>query len=1229
MIRKKITQITHPCPNFFRNPDRTKQKKFLAFFLLPLAYFFLPSLVRAQSIVPAADSTGTVVTPTGNQIDITGGQLSSDGTNLFHSFSQFNLNQNQIANFLSNPSIQNILGRVSSGEASIINGLIQVTGGNSNLFLLNPAGIVFGSNASLNVPASFTATTATGISFGNNWFNAMGVVDYPALNGTPNTFAFNTSTPGAIVNAGNLAVGQGQNLTLLGGTAVSTGQLSAPGGHITVAAIPGSHWVRLSQPGSVLSLDIQPPTGSGSQPENWTLPIASLPELLTGGNVGNATGLAINSNGTVQLTNSGIPVETGDVVVQNVNAQTAILSANRNLTLVESQLVTSGNLTLLAKDTVRVRDSVTNPFLAQAGGNLYIQGDRHIDILALNHPQTPFTSGGQLSLVSNGDISGDAHFASNGFSILNLAGEPGNFVSLYDPIISSNGDVTFGNYTGVALKVESTGSITAGNIRINGPDTALLPGSDPDIPILQSSPALILRAGLTTLANASNVPLQQGQTTFSSTSSGTSSSLATITVGNIDTSDQGQGSAGPVILAAPGNITTNNITSNDQAPGDAGSVTLNSEGGNIITGDILANDQGPGNAGSITLTAGGTITTGITDVENQGPGNNGTVSITQGNAPSPNPSPSPSPNPSPSPSPSTSPNPIPVPTPSPTSNSSTTNTGGSPTSANSGGTSSNTGGSSTSTNSGGTTSNTGGSSTSTNNGGTTSNTGGSSTSANNGGTTSNTGGSSTSANNGGTTSNTGGSPTSTDSGNANAPGGGTTNTDGRAEEPTQASTNAAQSNSDATSASASAESQLFSRLEGLFSQQYQDYFGLPADTPVSTLADARNILLNIEQATGVKPALIYVAFLPQNASREKMASQELSKENPVSQSKNSDRLELLVVTAQGVPIRTQIEGATRSQVLKVADEFRSEVTRSRRDKSYLAPARQLYQWLVAPVEADLKARGIENVSMVMDMGLRSLPIAALHDGQQFLIEKYSVGLMPSLTLTDTRYKNIKNSQVLAMGASQFIEQKPLPAVPLELSTITDSVWQGEFFLNEAFTLGNLKAQRQQQPFGIIHLATHASFQAGSPSNSYIQLWDTKLRLNQLRQLGWNNPPVELLVLSACQTALGNQDAELGFAGLAVQAGVKSTLGSLWFVSDEGTLGLMTEFYQQLKQTPIKAEALRQTQLAMLKGQVYVKENQLVTSHQSASLPAELAQIGDKNFQHPYFWAAFTLVGNPW
>ncbi|HAJ63081.1 MAG TPA: hypothetical protein DCP31_30805 [Cyanobacteria bacterium UBA8543] len=119
--------------------------------------------LHAQPITPASDGTGTVVTPNGNRFDIQGGSLSQDDANLFHSFQQFGLDSGQIANFISNHSIRNILGRVVGGDASMINALIQVTGGNSSLFLMNPAGIIFGKDARLNVPASFTATTATGI----------------------------------------------------------------------------------------------------------------------------------------------------------------------------------------------------------------------------------------------------------------------------------------------------------------------------------------------------------------------------------------------------------------------------------------------------------------------------------------------------------------------------------------------------------------------------------------------------------------------------------------------------------------------------------------------------------------------------------------------------------------------------------------------------------------------------------------------------------------------------------------------------------------------------------------------------------------------------------------------------------------------------------------------------------------------------------------------------------
>lgn len=190
--------------------------------VIPLGITIFHDPIQAQTPPITAESgsqgTGTTVTNNVNQFDISGGTRA--GGNLFHSFAQFGLNQNQIANFLANPNIQNILGRVVGGNPSVINGLIKVTTqggiGNPNLFLMNPSGIIFGSNSSLNVPASFTATTATGIGFNNSWFNASGQNNYAALTGNPHAFAFTTTQPGAIINAGNLNVSQG-DLTLLGG----------------------------------------------------------------------------------------------------------------------------------------------------------------------------------------------------------------------------------------------------------------------------------------------------------------------------------------------------------------------------------------------------------------------------------------------------------------------------------------------------------------------------------------------------------------------------------------------------------------------------------------------------------------------------------------------------------------------------------------------------------------------------------------------------------------------------------------------------------------------------------------------------------------------------------------------------------------------------------------------------------------------------------------------------
>ncbi|MEQ9368053.1 MAG: CHAT domain-containing protein [Coleofasciculus chthonoplastes F3-SA18-01] len=452
---------------------------------------------------------------------------------------------------------------------------------------------------------------------------------------------------------------------------------------------------------------------------------------------------------------------------------------------------------------------------------------------------------------------------------------------------------------------------------------------------------------------------------------------------------------------------------------------------------------------------------------------------------------------------------------------------------------------------------------------------------------------------------------------------------------------AAVSSTTNTTTSPAAETEV-AQQEDNFTNAYENYLGV-RNTRTVTPQETKAQLNQIEQITGIKPALIYAFFKPQTPTPEKpnpkdkneilwqfnpsTPQQQQFSTNPNPQP--TDQLVLVLVTASGDIIRRPVPGATREKVLQQVQQLRRAVTDVRIPRPYKPSAQQLYEWLISPIEEELKAQDINNLSFVMDSGLRSLPIATLYDGNQFIIENYSVGLMPSFSLTDTRYVDIRNANILAMGASQFEEQNPLPAVPQELSMITNQLWSGESFLNQSFTLENLKQARDNQSFGILHLATHGEFKPGKPSNSYIQFWNTRLTLDKLRELQLDNPPVELMVLSACRSALGDEQAELGFTGLAVQAGVKSALGSLWYVSDTGTLGLMTTFYQQLKQDPIKAEALRQAQLAMMRGEVELDGDELVTPSARISLPEELRNQGTINLTHPYYWSAFTLVGNPW
>lgn len=411
------------------------------------------------------------------------------------------------------------------------------------------------------------------------------------------------------------------------------------------------------------------------------------------------------------------------------------------------------------------------------------------------------------------------------------------------------------------------------------------------------------------------------------------------------------------------------------------------------------------------------------------------------------------------------------------------------------------------------------------------------------------------------------------------------------------------------------------RVEDQLTQEFIDHFELQNVT-ILDLEQVRQLLRQIEEQTGVKTALLYLNFV-----------------QPSNVSDSSEKvLQLLLVTADLEPILLQLPNVSQSEVLNTSQTWLSEITNPRRREStnYLRQSQQLYQWFISPIVANLEEVGIDNLVFLSESGLRALPVAALHDGNEFIISKYSVGLMPSISLTNSRYQSVTDAKILAMGASEFEEQSPLPGVPLELSVIANTLWEGNSLLNPQFTLENLQAERNNYPFELIHLATHAEFQPGKPNNSYIQLWgDGKLTLDQMRLLQWDDPTVELLVLSACRTAVGDREAELGFAGLAIASGAKSALASLWYVSDQGTLGLMSEFYWQLRSLPInelfpiKAEAIRQAQLQMIAGNVKTESGQLFGSFGSIPLSAELAGAGDMVFSHPYFWSSFNLIGSPW
>lgn len=295
----------------------------------------------------------------------------------------------------------------------------------------------------------------------------------------------------------------------------------------------------------------------------------------------------------------------------------------------------------------------------------------------------------------------------------------------------------------------------------------------------------------------------------------------------------------------------------------------------------------------------------------------------------------------------------------------------------------------------------------------------------------------------------------------------------------------------------------------------------------------------------------------------------------------------------------------QSQVESLLEQLLQSLNPAFSNKQRLRVSQQVYDWLIRPAEAQLAESGVKTLVFVPDGSLRNLPMAVLHDGQHYLVEKYSIAVSQGLQLLQPRSLIRKRLKVLLGGLTEARQGfSALPAVQSELNQIASEV-RSKVLLNQNFIKTALEAQIYAEPFPIIHLATHAQFSSNA-ENTFLLTWDGRINVKDLDRLlrgreREDTNPIELLVLSACQTAVGDKRAALGLAGLAVRSGTRSTLATLWSVRDQSTAELMAEFYRELAQTEVnKAEALRQAQLALLKKPKY---------------------------EHPFYWAPFVLVGN--
>jgi CHAT domain-containing protein len=314
-----------------------------------------------------------------------------------------------------------------------------------------------------------------------------------------------------------------------------------------------------------------------------------------------------------------------------------------------------------------------------------------------------------------------------------------------------------------------------------------------------------------------------------------------------------------------------------------------------------------------------------------------------------------------------------------------------------------------------------------------------------------------------------------------------------------------------------------------------------------------------------------------------------------------DRLELLV--SFGTEQRQFTAPVTEPALRNEVQRFR-ELLEKRTTNEYLVPARQLYDQIIRPLDPLLTEHRIDTLVIVPDSVLRIIPFAALHDGRKFLIERYATAIAPSMHLIDPKPLGAGPRVALVLGISQSVQGfGDLPNVVREVNAVHE-IEGGKELVNDAFTGASFAGELKSVPYNIVHIASHGQFNA-DPKQTFLLAYDGQLNIDQLetdiKYSDRRDKVLELLVLSACETATGDDRAALGLAGVALKAGARSALASLWYVSDQAAGELVVDFYRALQQPgQSKAQALRTAQRAL---------------------------VASQRFAHPAYWASFLLIGN--